>query len=117
VTCMVFPPVPASARAARDFVRGVLDAAAVDVWPAELLVSELAANAIEHAEDDFVVSVSLEPVRIGVRDGGRAEDVARHALSAPDAVRGRGLVLIDELAARWGVVPHERGGKTVWFEI
>jgi hypothetical protein len=29
---------------------------------------------------------------------------------------GRGLLLVGEVADRWGVAAHERG-KTVWFEV
>jgi hypothetical protein len=33
-----------------------------------------------------------------------------------DATTGRGLLIVDSLASRWGVIEHD-GGKSVWFEV
>jgi hypothetical protein len=33
-----------------------------------------------------------------------------------EAEGGRGLVLLDAVADKWGVGPRSGGGKTVWFE-
>ena len=114
--CQRFAPEPASSRAARAFVRDHLSHAGVDVWPAELLVSELVANVIEHVALDFTVHISVDPVRVSVTDPGSADGV-RVIVAADDDDRGRGLLLVSELAARWGVTPHPEGGKTVWFEL
>jgi anti-sigma regulatory factor (Ser/Thr protein kinase) len=114
--CQRFAPEPSSSRAARAFVRDHLEHAGVDVWPAELLVSELVANAIEHVGTDFFVHVSVDPVRVSVSDAGPLNGV-RVIVPGDDDQRGRGLLLVSELAARWGVTPHPAGGKTVWFEL
>jgi len=105
-----------SVAVARHFVRTQLLVVGKDHWAAELLVSELVANAIEHAgsEADVTVSVSLGPVRVSVTDGGAGEVVVVHGPA--DAERGRGMQLVDALAARWGCYPNGRG-KTVWFEL
>ncbi|EYT83913.1 regulatory protein, partial [Streptomyces sp. Tu 6176] len=34
-----------------------------------------------------------------------------------EAESGRGLLLVEALADRWGVQPYPPGGKTVWAEI
>jgi hypothetical protein len=36
--------------------------------------------------------------------------------TAPDALGGHGLLLVSQLADRWGFEGHSRG-KTVWFEL
>jgi serine/threonine-protein kinase RsbW len=33
-----------------------------------------------------------------------------------ESLGGRGLLLVEALAARWGVIPSE-AGKRVWFEL
>ena len=115
--CTRLPADRTSVPAARHFVRDQLFLAGHAVWPAELLVSELAANAIEHGDGDITISVTLDPVRIAVTDhGGAASDVVV-VHGAADGERGRGMQLVDALATRWGVLPLEPGGKTGWFEV
>ena len=36
---------------------------------------------------------------------------------APGALSGRGLTLVQSLAARWGAHHNDGGGKTVWFDV
>jgi anti-sigma regulatory factor (Ser/Thr protein kinase) len=83
----------------------------------ELLVSELVTNAVRHAEPPLAVHVRCAGavVRIEVDDGA-PHDLPK--LEPPDQrdLRGRGLYIVERLAARWGVHPNGRG-KTVWFEV
>ncbi len=79
-----------------------------------LVVTELAANAVIHARSGFTVAVAARPdvVRVSVRD---ARPLAPgQALSAAPL---HGLGAVDALAARWGVQPLGRGGKSVWAEL
>ncbi|WP_406206119.1 ATP-binding protein [Kitasatospora sp. NBC_01560] len=39
------------------------------------------------------------------------------AACGADSQSGRGLVLVDALADRWGSVPRSPGAKTVWAEL
>jgi hypothetical protein len=55
-------------------------------------------------------------LRIEVTDT-RGDHLPHTELPAPDAESGRGLVLVDALADRWGVAPGPRPRKTVWAEI
>jgi anti-anti-sigma regulatory factor/anti-sigma regulatory factor (Ser/Thr protein kinase) len=81
---------------------------------AELLVTELISNAIMHAKTEIELLVALrEPfLHISVSDGSSA---APRLLSADsvDAVGGRGLILVEALATKWGHLPT-RDGKVVW---
>jgi anti-sigma regulatory factor (Ser/Thr protein kinase) len=95
----------------------------------ELLVGELSANAAVHGRvpgRDFQVRLVLTPgpahkvLRIEVADtrGERRPDRSR-PIKAPDAEAesGRGLLLVEALATRWGVAPRLPVGKTVWCEV
>jgi anti-sigma regulatory factor (Ser/Thr protein kinase) len=88
---------------------------------AQLLVSELVTNAVEHSgsgtEESVRISVlaSRERVRVEVTDPGVGFDES--SLDAPtmNAPHGFGLHIVGELATRWGV---DRGDvTTVWFEL
>ena len=106
------PAAVAEARAyANEQMRGS-SPRAVDV--VELLVSELASNAVTHAATPFTVSVHRDEqqTRVEVSDTGIGQPCVR----PPDALasNGRGLQLLAALADSWGVEPSETG-KTVWF--
>ncbi|MFF7308695.1 ATP-binding protein [Streptomyces sp. NPDC008137] len=82
---------------------------------AELLVGELATNALVHAESGFRLSLfaSHGVLRCEVAD---AERRVPRVLDAGTGENGRGMFLVDALARRWGC--HRDGpGKTVWFEL
>lgn len=83
-----------------------------------LVASELVNNAIRHGEGRVTVRFWPRPdgLRMEVTDSGpRGPEPTR-----PDAddESGRGLLIVDALASRWGSEPVEAGpGKTVWFEL
>jgi anti-sigma regulatory factor (Ser/Thr protein kinase) len=112
-------PVPASAALGRLFVERTLGEWGCDtlVDAARLLVSELVTNAVLHARTDLelVVKMRRAGVRVEVRDGSPGEPVVRRY--EDEAMTGRGLALVGELATRWGVDPGPHGGKSVWFEL
>ncbi|EFL33509.1 regulatory protein [Streptomyces viridochromogenes DSM 40736] len=55
-------------------------------------------------------------LRIEVTDT-RAGDLPRHRPPTPDAESGRGLLLVEALADRWGVELGPVPRKTVWAEL
>jgi len=116
-----FPPQTVSVRAARRFVQECLGSTAMQVLAddAGLLVCELAANAVLHARTDFDVAVSALHDRAGVRVTVRDDAAALPAVTAPSAtaMSGRGLALVQTLAARWGAGPSSSARKGVWFEL
>jgi len=113
------PPVPSSVPLARRLVRNVLStwAAPQDREDAELLVTELVANVVDHAGGD-ALTLELELagawLRIAVVDGSAIQPVVRE-LSQTEH-RGRGMQLVAAIADRWGADEHN-GGKRVWFEL
>jgi anti-anti-sigma factor len=81
-----------------------------------LCVSELVTNAVIHAgtASQLRLRPSGDLLLVEVLDHARGMPTRReHDLQA---VTGRGLHLLDALAADWGTRPHE-GGKIVWFEF
>jgi anti-sigma regulatory factor (Ser/Thr protein kinase) len=111
-------PAPVTARDARRFV-----ATTLTEWHLEdlsdvamLLASELVTNAILHARSvlEVVVTRHADGVRVEVADASPLIPVVR---AAPDLeMSGRGLALVESLAARWGVDVRP-AGKSVWFEL
>jgi anti-sigma regulatory factor (Ser/Thr protein kinase) len=111
---------PDAPFAARRFVAGVLagrrhtdPSAAQD---AQLVVSELATNAVIHAGTPFSVSVCFDgsTIRISVHDWSSTALVVRDA--PPSALSGRGLRLVEAVTQDWGV-DSAADGKTVWAEL
>ena len=85
---------------------------------AALLVSELATNCVRYATGDFDICVEHNGhgIRIEVSDEGQRRPEMRSP--EPSDLRGRGLRIVDELSAAWGVTEHpENAGKTVWFTL
>ncbi|MFI2377377.1 ATP-binding protein [Streptomyces sp. NPDC018964] len=86
---------------------------------AVLIVSELVTNAIQHGDGawvTFTMTVRDGFLRLAVHDGTPGRPVVRHA--DPDAESGRGLFLVDCLAAAhggtWGTSDD---GTTTWCSL
>jgi anti-sigma regulatory factor (Ser/Thr protein kinase) len=86
----------------------------------ELLTSELVTNAVRHGSNDphesilFSASRTDGSVRVEVCDEGGSGFEDRPEPGNPLEPGGNGLILVDSLASRWGVLP---GRPTcVWFE-
>lgn len=115
-----FPRLPVSAGRARRLTHAALAAWHLPTLQqdAELVVSELVANAVEHARGDAIrvtiTRTALRRVRIGVLDKDRGGPAPRSA--GPCDERGRGLVIVAALAAAWGV-DRMRWGKRVWVDV
>jgi anti-sigma regulatory factor (Ser/Thr protein kinase) len=82
-----------------------------------LLTTELTANAVELGAGEVIVTVRASPqcLRVEVQDFGYGMPEVLH----PEPVSlggGRGLLIVDRLAHRWGV-DQFLPGKIVWFEL
>ena len=114
-----FAPV-AARRVFDDFVNGQLDDRRRTA--ARLLITELVTNSVRHANIGAQGSIrvglrwSKSALHVSVIDDGPGFD-PESAMKPVDASRygGRGLLMVDSLADRWGV---DRARATrVWFEI
>ena len=114
---VALPADPTAPRRARALLR-----AATEDWDldedlshdAAMVVTELVANAVDHAGTPSTLRVDLDDrgLYVAVRDG-RPDRAPRPRPVDPTAPRGRGLQMIDALTASWGVTVHA-DGKTVW---
>ena len=111
-----FDASPISASRARAFVTNHL----VDhrllylVDPVRLVASELATNALVHAQTAFSVTLesSKQTVLLTVRDQSPAPPAPR----VPEAMdlSGRGLEIVDIVTLDWGTDEDRAGAKAVW---
>lgn len=105
---------------ARAHVRRVCGRWSVDLEvceAAEIVITELVTNAVEHASSRSVVEVERrgDAFRMTVRDYDTSA-LPEAVLPPPSSARGRGLAMVAAVAREWGV-HHHTDGKTVWAEM
>jgi anti-sigma regulatory factor (Ser/Thr protein kinase)/anti-anti-sigma regulatory factor len=113
------PTTPQAAAIARQVVADACGAWRVLelVDRAEVVITELVANAVQHAGGDLRLTVALGErfLHVSVRDGSAAPPIRVAADPASDR-GGRGLMLIGALATAWGSIPTCEG-KVVWATL
>ncbi|HEY6472695.1 MAG TPA: SpoIIE family protein phosphatase [Acidimicrobiales bacterium] len=116
----LFAPDVASIREARRFVSECAEQLGLTRMPdVQLMVSELASNAVLHSGSSFDVTVE------GLGDGGVRVEVRDFGPGMPQylnrgaiADSGRGLQIVDQLSETWGVTARPGGvGKSAWFTM
>ena len=111
--------VPESAAEARHFIATMLE-----VWGCDdpeqvvgLLTSEVVTNAIQHAGGQIRVHAALaEDGIMRVETFDEFPDIPIVRCTDPCATGGRGILIVQGLARRWGVDASE-SHKVVWFEL
>ena len=109
---------PASARAARAFVSATLEeweCAHLDDT-VKLLTSELVGNVVRHAQTEMLVAARLEDERLTIEVVDDSPDMIIQRDPRLEDPTGRGLLMVNSMADRWGV-RRQRSGKSVWFEL
>ena len=85
---------------------------------AQLLATELFTNALHHGAGDITMTVTRVPGELRVDVSDRNPDHPRVRTVTLNDVRGRGMMILEALAVRWGVDAQDDGrGKTVWFVL
>lgn len=114
------PPTEQAPALAREWVGVALgDVPPSRVETARLLVSELVSNSVRHADlamqDSILLSLEVaeKRVRVEVTDPGPGFEPLPSP--EPHLDGGYGLVLVDQMADRWGV--RSQGVASVWFEL
>ncbi|MFI8091045.1 sodium/proline symporter PutP [Streptomyces sp. NPDC086080] len=80
----------------------------------ELIVSELVTNAIRHASGPVALRLIRDRTLVcEVSDGSGTSPRPRHARTTDEG--GRGLMIVAQLAHRWGT-RHTPSGKVIWTE-
>lgn len=84
-----------------------------------LLTSEVTTNAVQHSGTRFfgltITRLASEGLRVVVTDEGWT-GTPHLGHRGTDAESGRGMRIIERMAARWGVVRRPGIGTAVWFE-
>lgn len=85
----------------------------------ELLTSELVTNAVKYGPPGGVIILSTERSAEGLRVAVADDETRAPTIRAagPSDVGGRGIQLVDMLAAEWGVERVADEGKIVWFSV
>ncbi|MFD5476722.1 SpoIIE family protein phosphatase [Streptomyces hawaiiensis] len=111
--------VPQAVGHARRFARRTLRSWGItaDYDAALLVVSELVTNALVHTDGKVRMDLTLlnNRLRIAIADASPRSPV-RPASIGWEATGGRGILLVEALAATWGTLPVS-GGKQVWAEL
>jgi anti-sigma regulatory factor (Ser/Thr protein kinase) len=109
-----------SVKRVRDFVAEVHGEAlgAEALYLAQTVAGELATNAVRYGRTETVVVRTYEsaegPVIEVVDRGCRMPELRG---PSEDATSGRGLWIVEMLAARWGCTPPAGGEKVVWAVV
>jgi anti-sigma regulatory factor (Ser/Thr protein kinase) len=111
------PPRGWSLNAARNAVRDALTRWGLDdpEHLVELVATELVSNAVRHVSEDFCLSISADGavITLTVQDPSPEPPVRR----TPDQRGGRGLSIVEAVAASWGVDNVRDDGKRVWARL
>jgi anti-sigma regulatory factor (Ser/Thr protein kinase) len=118
------PPSPVSSSVARNLVGGACQAwnLGAALHPGRAVLSELVANAVEHARTEMEVSISRRgaALHLAVRDHDprlpRIIEPRPVEPSLPLNERGHGLRVVHADSVAWGAIPTI-GGKLVWATV
>ncbi|HEX2177718.1 MAG TPA: SpoIIE family protein phosphatase [Nocardioidaceae bacterium] len=109
---------PDAVPAARRFVREQLHGTALEhrADDCELILSELVTNATLHGRPPVTVGVQISADRARLEVADTSAGTPVRPVHGPEAMTGRGLMLVDALSERWGLDRRPRG-KLVWAEV
>lgn len=89
---------------------------------AVLCLSELVSNAILHSRSrepggSFTVQAQMHGHRLRVEVCDQGGPWQSPDPASADEKNGRGLLIVSQLASRWGCEGHSQHGWTVWYEL
>jgi serine phosphatase RsbU (regulator of sigma subunit)/anti-sigma regulatory factor (Ser/Thr protein kinase) len=107
----------AAVRHARSLIRDPLKRWGLEdlIDSSELLVSELVTNAIKYANGEVMLRLILEPDSLVCEVHDSSPALPRVLQVDKDAENGRGLHVVSQVAAKWGM-RRTATGKVVWCE-
>ncbi|MET7851363.1 ATP-binding protein [Streptomyces avermitilis] len=119
---VLLSPTPRGARLGRLLATEQLRTWGIPLEAASHVVAELAANAATHGRTsgrDFRLTLYVvgDTLRIEVTDTRGDHLPVLNPLPPSEQEDGRGLLLVEALADRWGVTPGPPPRKTVWAEL
>src|SRR4051812_16595398 len=88
------------------------------LYDAELLTSEIVTNAVKHTTGIVTLAIECDGRHLAVAVADDSPDTPVIRRAGPDDIGGRGMRLVDRLAAAWGCRHRADGkGKVVWFRL
>ncbi|MEV6865778.1 ATP-binding protein [Streptosporangium subroseum] len=122
-----FAGTPCSVATVRAWARGLLAGRVVEAVLGDvvLLLSEVVTNAVVHSDSgrraggSVTVCLGLGGgmVHVEVIDDGSAGSVPFVRAAEADSDGGRGLFLVEVMAAGWGTHRDDEAGNAVWFHL
>ena len=86
---------------------------------AQLLVSEVVTNSVRHSGSEEPIRLRVwsrqSGIKVEIADGGYGFEAGPLGAGDDDDDGGRGMMIVDALADRWGV--SQDGRARVWFEL
>jgi anti-sigma regulatory factor (Ser/Thr protein kinase) len=120
---LTVPGLPEQVSETRAFARRLLGYQHVCLETVVLLLSELVTNSVRHSRSahaggriTIAITHSRTVVLVEVTDEGSAEMPSLRPADARSE-QGRGLALVEALAARWGCSRSGAESTTCWFEV
>jgi anti-sigma regulatory factor (Ser/Thr protein kinase) len=111
-----FRPEAGQVGAARHFAAAALRRWSIVPDDVVLVVSELATNAVQHGRSPFTVALCADGHRVTVEVADGNPRLPALTEPSPQALSGRGLMMVERIASRWGV-RSSQSGKLVWAEV
>jgi hypothetical protein len=99
----------------RSIVDVLVDEGSGVAGPGRLLTSELASNAVTHADSDYRVTIRRSAGAVRIEFHNDAPEMVPMLVS-PSERGGRGMLLVDSISSRWGT-ESAPDHKIVWFEL
>jgi len=100
-----FPSLATSASSARAFLRAALETWSLDGFGdvTELLTDELVGNVVRHVGSPMTLRLMRHPDFIRVEVDDPSTNPPRLLHPDEETTRGRGIMLVNELASEWGI--------------
>ncbi|MDX3661058.1 ATP-binding protein [Streptomyces sp. ID05-26A] len=83
---------------------------------AQLVVTELVSNGIDHGEGPITLTVSRRAGGMLVEVHDQSSQLPQLRPVDPNSARGRGMQLVQALSVKWGTKP-QTSGKVVWAQL
>ena len=117
---LTFPPAAGCLADLRRWARFWMEQNPTDGVDPDIVVlsmTELVTNSIKHGTGPVDVELTVDTGNLRLFVSDCSQELPRRKHLTGEAETGRGILILESLATRWGVRPQRSGGKTVWCEF